>query len=61
MVRSAVGIDHDTARFAAHAIHRWWKKVGSKRYRNAQELLITADGGGRNGSRSRLWKIALPD
>jgi len=57
----SVGIDHDTARFAAQAIHRWWKKMGSRRYRNAQELLITADGGGSNGSRSRLWKVALQD
>jgi transposase len=57
----SVGIDHDTARFAAQAIQRWWKKMGSKRYRNAQELLITADGGGSNGSRSRLWKVALQD
>jgi hypothetical protein len=57
----SVGINHDTARFAAQAIHRWWKKMGSKRYRNAQELLITADGGGSNGSRSRLWNVALQD
>jgi len=57
----SVGIDHDTARFAAQAIHRWWKKMGSKRYRNAEEILITADGGGSNGSRSRLWKVALQD
>ena len=57
----SVGIDHDTARFAVQAIHRWWKKMGSKRYRNAQQLLITADGGGSNGSRSRLWKVALQD
>ena len=57
----SVGIDHDTARFAAQAIHRWWKKMGSKRYSNAQELLITADGGGSNGSRSRLWKVALQE
>jgi hypothetical protein len=57
----SVGIDHDTARFAAQAIQRWWKKMGSKRYSNAQELLITADGGGSNGSRSRLWKVALQD
>ena len=57
----SVGIDHDTARFAAQAIQRWWKKMGAKRYRNAQELLITADGGGSNGSRSRLWKVALQD
>ena len=57
----SVGIDHDTARFAAQAIHRWWKKMGSKRYSKAKELLITADGGGSNGSRSRLWKVALQD
>jgi hypothetical protein len=55
----SVGIDHDTARFAAEAIRRWWKKMGSKRYPDAKELLITADGGGSNGSRCRLWKIAL--
>ena len=55
----SVGIDHNTARFATEAIHRWWKKMGSKQYREAKELLITADGGGSNGSRCRLWKIAL--
>jgi len=55
----SVGIDHDTARFAAEAIRRWWKRMGAKRYRNARELLITADGGGSNGSRCRLWKVAL--
>jgi transposase len=57
----SVGIDHDTARFAAEAIRRWWMKMGSKRYRDARELLITADGGGSNGSRCRLWKVALQD
>jgi hypothetical protein len=57
----SVGIDHDTARFAAEAIHRWWKKMGSRRHRGARELLITADGGGSNGSRCRLWKVALQD
>lgn len=57
----SVGIDHDTARFAAEAIRRWWKKMGSKRYRDARELLITADGGGSNGSRCRLWKVALQE
>jgi transposase len=57
----SVGIDHDTARFAVEAIRRWWKKMGSKRYRNARQLLITADGGGSNGSRCRLWKVALQD
>jgi transposase len=55
----SVGIDRDTAQFAAQAIGRWWKKMGSKRYPAARELLITADGGGSNSSRCRLWKIAL--
>ena len=57
----SVGIDHDTARFATEAIRRWWTKMGSKRYRDARELLITADGGGSNGSRCRLWKVALQE
>lgn len=57
----SVGIDHDTAQFAAQAIARWWQKMGAKRYRQAKELLITADGGGSNGSRCRLWKVALQD
>jgi len=57
----SVGIDHDTARFAVEAIRRWWQKMGSKRYRSARRLLITADGGGSNGSRCRLWKVALQD
>jgi hypothetical protein len=57
----SVGIDHDTAHFAVEAIRRWWQKMGSKRYRNARRLLITADGGGSNGSRCRLWKVALQD
>jgi transposase len=57
----SVGIDHDTARFAAEAIRRWWRRMGVKAYGQARELLITADGGGSNGSRSRLWKVALQD
>jgi len=57
----SVGIDHDTARFAAEAIRRWWKKMGSKRHRGAKQLLITADGGGSNSSRCRLWKVALQE
>jgi Rhodopirellula transposase DDE domain len=57
----SVGIDHDTARFATEAIRRWWKKMGAKRYHDAKALLITADGGGSNGSRCRLWKVALQD
>jgi hypothetical protein len=57
----SVGMDHDTARFATEAIGRWWRKMGRPRYRAAKELLITADGGGSNGSRCRLWKVALQD
>jgi hypothetical protein len=57
----SVGIDHDTARFAAEAIRRWWKKMGSKRHSRATQLLVTADGGGSNSSRCRLWKLALHD
>ena len=57
----SVGIDHDTARFAAQAIYRWWKRWAASGYTNAEELLITADGGGSNGSRSRLWKVALQE
>lgn len=57
----SVGIDHDTARFAAEAIRRWWRKMGSKRHHHAEELLIVADGGGSNGSRTRLWKVALQE
>ena len=57
----SVGIDHDTAYFAVEAIRRWWKKMGLKRYHEARQLLITADGGGSNGSRCRLWKIALQE
>jgi Rhodopirellula transposase DDE domain len=55
----SVGIDHDTAQFAVQAIGRWWQKMGAKRYPHAGALLITADGGGSNGSRCRLWKVAL--
>lgn len=57
----SVGIDHDTAQFAAQAIGRWWKKMGVKRYPDAAELLIIADGGGSNSSRCRLWKMALQE
>jgi transposase len=55
----SVGIDHDTAEFAVAAIERWWRKMGRRRFPKARELYITADGGGSNGSRSRLWKAAL--
>jgi Rhodopirellula transposase DDE domain len=54
-----VGIDHDTAAFAVQTIRRWWHSVGVKRYPDAQYLTITADGGGSNGSRVRLWKCEL--
>jgi hypothetical protein len=55
----SVGIDHDTAAFAVNSIRRWYGVVGSVRYDNAGRLLITADGGGSNGSRVRLWKLEL--
>jgi hypothetical protein len=55
----SVGIDHDTAWFATAAIRRWWYKMGGPHYRRAHELLVTADGGGSNGYRLRLWKVAL--
>jgi len=51
-----VGISHDTAEFAVESIRRWWKRMGKLRYPRATELLITADGGGSNGYRTRLWK-----
>jgi len=54
-----LGIDHDTAAFAVHSIRRWWQEIGRARYPNATQLLITADGGGSNGSRVRLWKREL--
>ncbi len=55
----SVGVDHDTASFAVNAIRTWWQRVGSKRYPNACRLLVTADGGGSNGYRLRLWKVEL--
>jgi len=57
----SVGIDHDTARFAAESIRHWWAEMGAKRFPRARQLLITADGGGSNSHRSRLWKIALQE
>ena len=57
----SVGIDHDTARFATATLRRWWEVMGHPMYPNARELLITADGGGSNSSRSRLWKVALQE
>ena len=55
----SVGIDHDTAAFATNAIRSWWQLMGRARYPKAKSLLITADGGGSNGSRVRLWKLEL--
>jgi hypothetical protein len=55
-----VGVDHDTASFAVESIRRWWDRLGRQRYANkAKRLLITADCGGSNGSRVRLWKVEL--
>jgi hypothetical protein len=55
----SVGTDHDTASFAVETIRRWWGTMGRQCYPAASELMITADGGGSNGSRVRLWKIEL--
>jgi len=55
----SVGIDHDTAQFAVNSIRRWWNEMGQQRFPRARELLITADGGGSNSHRSRLWKVSL--
>ena len=55
----SVGISHDTAEFAVGAIRRWWDKLGRKRYAGAKRILVTADSGGSNGSRNRLWKLEL--
>ena len=57
----SVGIDRDTARFAAAGIRRWWQEMGQARFPRARRLLLTADGGGSNGYRSRLWKVALQE
>ena len=55
----SVGVDHDTAEFAVETLRRWWRNMGSRVYPEATKLLITADGGGSNGSRCRLWKVEL--
>ena len=55
----SVGIDHDTAEFAVNAIGHWYATMGRERYPSANRLMITADGGGSNGSRVRLWKVQL--
>lgn len=54
-----VGIDHDTAQFAVNSIRSWWEHLGQPRYPNATRLQITADCGGSNGNRTRLWKVEL--
>src|SRR3954470_10509856 len=54
-----VGTDHDTAAFAVASVRRWWDSMGKANYPRAERLLITADGGGSNGSRVRLWKLEL--
>jgi Rhodopirellula transposase DDE domain len=54
-----VGIDHDTAEFAVESLRRWWRRMGRRTYPDATRLLVTADGGGSNGYRTRLWKLEL--
>jgi hypothetical protein len=56
-----LGIDHDTAAFAVESIRRWWYSMGKPMYRDANRLLITADCGGSNGYRVRLWKVKLQE
>jgi len=55
----SVGISHDTAEFAVAAIRRWWENLGQGRYEGARRILVTADSGGSNSSRCRLWKVEL--
>jgi hypothetical protein len=55
----SVGTDHDTAEFAVETVRRWWAQMGRQAYPEATELLVVADGGGSNGSRSRLWKLSV--
>jgi hypothetical protein len=54
-----VGIDRDTAQFAAASIHGWWESLGKERFPHATELTITADAGGSNSYRTKLWKVEL--
>lgn len=56
-----VGIDHDTAQFAAMSIYSWWRRMGMPMYPKADELLVIADAGGSNSPRVRLWKLAVQD
>jgi hypothetical protein len=55
----SLGVDHDTGQFAVNSVRCWLDRIGRARYRGMSHLLITADGGGSNGSRLRLWKVAL--
>ncbi len=55
----SVGVDHDTAEFAVETLRQWWRNMGDRVYPEATKLLVTADGGGSNGSRCRLWKVEL--
>ena len=55
----SVGDDHDTGAFAVNAIRRWWEEMGAERYPKARRLMVTADAGGSNGYRNRLWRRAL--
>ena len=55
----SVGISHDTAALAVAAIRRWWANLGRTRYQGAKRILVTADSGGSNSSRCRLWKVEL--
>ena len=55
----SVGIDHDTAEFAVSTIRQWWRRMGQPQYKGATALYVTADGGGSNGARNRLWKSEL--
>ena len=57
----SVGLTHDTAQFAANSIRRWWREMGVRRFPHASQLLLTADGGGSNSSRCRLWKVVLQE
>ena len=56
---ASVGVDHDTASFAAETLRRWWERMGRAAYPRARRLLVTADAGGSNGHRNRLWKLEL--
>jgi DDE family transposase len=56
-----VGMDHETAEFAVESLKRWWQTCGKSLYPDHKELLITADGGGSNGVKNRLWKKKLQD